>query len=129
MGKALFLGLSAAFFTAYSIVAGAVLHPSDKIISITAASDQCTTPPDPQHILLPGEPCYNKEVSRIPVIGSLLKGLSNIIDVATNLFSGFGQLVTFQAGLPQASAITLLIFIPLGFVNGYIFYSAIRGNS
>jgi len=126
MDKALFIGLSAAFFTAYSLVASALVNPTSSIIPIETVDQRCDDEPT---ILLPGDPCYQQEASRIPIIGGLLSGLSNIIEIASNMFGGFGQLITFQAGLPAASFITLLIFVPLGFINGFIIFSAIRGSS
>lgn len=126
MGKALFLGLSAAFFIGYSAVASALLVDSSSIAPIAdVTSQECESP---SGILLPGDPCYEAEARNVPFIGGLLAGLSNIVEVATNLFSGFGQLITFQAGLPGASMVTAIIFVPLGFVNAFIIYTAIRSG-
>lgn len=128
MGKAVFLGLSAAFFIGYAALANALLVPNASItpISTPTSSDglDCESVP----ILLPGDPCYAEEAGGIPIIGPILEGLSNTVSVATSLFGGFFQLITFQAeGLAAASMVTALIFIPLGFANAYIIFTAIRG--
>lgn len=128
MGKAIFMALSVAIFVAYSLVANALLIPNETISPIGLPGDEeCVSE---SAILLPGDPCYEAEASRIPIIGDFLAGLSNAFEVATNLFSGFFQLITFQArGLESASLITALIFVPLGFANAFIVFSAIRGSS
>lgn len=125
MGKAVFLGMSAAFFTAYALIANALVIPNERITPISTQTSDC----EDVTILLPGDPCYTEEASGIPIIGPLLAGLSNTISVAASLFSGFMQLITFQAnGLYAASLITALIFYPLGFINAFIIFSAIRGS-
>lgn len=127
MAKALFMGLSAAFFIAYSLLANALLIANDTITPISQPStENCEDVP----ILLPGDPCYAQEASGIPIIGPILEGLSSTVSVAASLFSGFFQLITFQAnGLEAASFITILIFGPLTFINGFIIFTAIRGGS
>lgn len=137
MNKALFLGLSAVFFIAYAAIANALLIPNDdRIVAISVPStDSADTDPcaDAPVILLPGDPCYTQQANRIPIIrniAGLLTGVTNILTTAGSLFSGFFQLITFQApGLETASIITAMIFIPLGFVNGFIIFTAIRGSS
>jgi hypothetical protein len=125
MGKALFVGLSAAFFTAYSLIATALFVPTDTITPIGLPGERCEDAP---LVLLPSDPCYAQEASRIPFIGDFLAGLSNALEVAGNIFSGFFQLLTFQTENTGASVITLMIFMPLGFVNAFIIFGAIRGS-
>lgn len=128
MAKALFVGLSAAFFTGYSLIASALLVPNQN--PITPISPPSQEDCDDVVILLPGTACYQQEASTIPIIGGLLAGASNVLSIAGTLFGGFFQLITFQAqGLGAASMITALIFVPLGFINGFIIFTAIRGSS
>ena len=127
MGKALFVGLSAAFFTAYSLIATALFVPTDTIIPIGLPGERCEDDDD-SLILLPSNPCYAKEAKKIPWVGEFLAGLSDALEVAGNIFSGFFQLLTFQTGNTGASVITLMIFMPLGFVNAFIIFGAIRGG-
>lgn len=137
MPKAIFLGLSAVFFIAYAAIANALLIPSNSQIVAISVPNQNATDTDPcadaPVILLPGDPCYTQQANRIPIvrnIAALLTGVTNILSAAGTLFSGFFQLITFQApGLESASMITAIIFVPLTFVNGYIVFTAIRGSS
>lgn len=127
VGRALFLGLSAAFFIGYSLIATALVIPTSKIVPIENLADQeCV---DTGGIVLPGDPCYREAASSIPVIGGLLAGLSDITSVVGDLFSGFFQLISFQSGFTAASIITLIIFVPLGFINAFIIFTAVRGSS
>ena len=126
MGKALFMGLSAVFLTAYSLLATALFVPTSTLEPISATQElDCSD----AGFLVPGDPCYKVEAKRIPIIGGLLAGVSDVLDVAGQMFSGFGQLLTFQTGSSAASFITLLIFVPLGFINAFIIFGAIRGSS
>lgn len=131
MFRALFLGMSVAFFIGYSLIADALLTPTSEITPITSLNElDCPLPRDGgPGILLPGDPCYTKEASRIPIIGDFLAGFSDALEAAGQLFDGFFQLITFQSGLPAASFITLLIFVPLGFINAFMIFTAIRGTS
>lgn len=127
MAKALFVGLSAAFFTVYSLIATALVVPNQSINPISPPSQEDC---DEVVILLPGTACYEQEASTIPFIGGLLSGASNVLSLAGDLFGGFFQLITFQAeGLGSASLITALIFVPLAFVNAFIIFTAIRGTA
>lgn len=131
MGKALFLGLSAAFFIAYSLIATALLVNTDTIAPPTTGNSNASTqeqcegfPPSSFHQFLLCSGWNN-----IPGVGDVLQGTDNVLQVAGTLFSGFLQLISFNAGLPAASFVTLLIFGPLAFINAYIVFTAIRGSS
>lgn len=122
MNKALFVGISAAFFIAYSLAANALgVGGNDEIGPLTVPTVQESQTES-------GDPRLD-----IPVLGPIVKFVVSgieAVDAATNIFTGFFQLITFQApGLEQASLITLLIFVPLAFANGFIVFSAIRGSS
>lgn len=113
MLSALFIGGSAAFFTAYVLAANALGVIGDSEISPI-------TPPGAD----------NPE--RNAPFGFILDFADGVIDafqVAFNLAGQFFQLLTFQApGQEAASLITAIIFVPLGFVNGIIIFRLIRGG-
>lgn len=126
MGKALFVGLSAAFFIAYALVAQALLVPDQKtILPINNVSEGCITqgPED-------DESCISDDPrTRIPILGPIVQAVASALEIGTQLFSGFFQLITFQAaGLESASLVTVLIFTPLTFINAFIIFTAIRGS-
>jgi hypothetical protein len=130
MAKALWLGLSMAFFTGYSLIATALFVPTSTLepVYTDGSSVDCSSIEDAGLIVLPGDPCYKEVASGIPIIGGFLSGVSDVLDVAGQMFSGFFQLVTFQTGFPAASFLTLLIFVPLFTINAFIIFGAIRGN-
>lgn len=126
MGKALFIGLSFAFLTGYSLVATALFVPASTLTPIGDVSElDCSD----SGIVFPGDPCYKQETAKLGWLGDLLGGASDILDVTGQMFSGFWQLVTFQTGYSGASFLTLLIFTPLGAINAYIIFTAVRGGS
>lgn len=123
MGKAVFIGLSAAFLTAYAIIANALLIQNELIEPISA-SECITQGQGADQTCISDDPAVN-----IPILGPIIEATASAISVGFSLFNGFFQLITFQAnGLEAASAITALIFYPLGFVNAFIIFSAIRGS-
>jgi hypothetical protein len=128
MDKALFIGLSAAFFTAYSLVASALLTPEQtRIVPITPQGNECVTQGIGEN-----ETCIadDPRVRNLSWFGQFIGGVASVISVANDIFADFFQLLTFQAkGLEAASFVTALIFVPLGFINGFIIFSAIRGSS
>lgn len=127
MGKALFVGLSAMFFIAYSAIANALLFPTSQILpignTVQTNADECSgieiAPLGPNVICLGAD---------IPILGPVLGGIQDIFSTAAQIFGGFFQLITFNAGLGAASMVTLMIFVPLGFANAFIIFSAIRGS-
>lgn len=131
MGRALFLGLSTAFFIAYSLIANALLMP----VPNTVTSVGVPGSDDLEQSVCEGFPPTSMDQflicsgwKDIPVAGPLFSGITNIIELAGQLFGTFFQLLTFQ--VPEAvaaSMVTALIFIPLGFINGFIIFTAIRG--
>lgn len=126
MGRALFVGMSVAFFTAYSLVTSALLIPNDQITPITSTSGfECVTQGEGD-----SESCIEDDPrTRIWLIGPFIEAAANVLSVGADMFSGFIQVITFQAsGLEAASVVTLLIFGPLAFVNAFIVFSAIRGS-
>lgn len=125
MAKALFLGLSAAFFIGYALIANALLIPNQE--TITFGSDQfgCITQGEGDD-----ESCISDDpVVSIPILGPIIETVANVISVSVQLFGPFFQLLTFQAqGLGVASLITVLIFTPLLLINAFIIFSTIRGS-
>lgn len=105
--QAVFVGGSALFFLAYVLVAEAfgILSSGITVTAITAPS--------------------------APDRGGILGGIDAVIQALTyafDLMSRFFQLLLFQApGLEGASLITLLIFTPLTFINGWIIFRGLRG--
>jgi hypothetical protein len=130
MDKALFLGLSAAFFMAYSLVAAALFNsPADQITPISSPipseEEHCEGFPTNYHDFL-----ICSGWGDVPIAGGIFEGIDDFITLAGNLFGTFFQLITFQVpGAVAASTVTFLIFIPLTFINGFIIFSAIRGSS
>lgn len=127
MGKALFLGLSAAFFIAYSLIANALFVDTSQISGFTSPAntpeaDNCTG-------ILIISVCSTGTFNNVPFIGGLLQGTADVFTAAGQIFSGFAQLITFNAGSNSASIVTLLLFTPLGFINAFIIFTAIRGSS
>lgn len=131
MAKALFLGLSAAFFICYSLIASALLTPVPNPITNVGlpgaeTSEVCEGfPPSSldQFLICSGW-------KDIPIAGSFFTGVTNVLEFAGTLFGAFFQLLLFQ--VPEAvaaSMITAIIFVPLGFVNAFIIFTAIRGSS
>ena len=104
MGQAAFMGGSALFFTAYVLIAEAF-----GILGTSSISD----------INAPGAPDR----------GGIFGAIDAVIQVFTfgfDLVARFFQLLTFQApGLEAASMVTLIIFVPLTFINGWIIVSGI----
>lgn len=125
MAKALFLGLSAAFFIAYALVANALLIPDQKTITFGSNELGCITQGEGAD-----EECISDDPAvRIPILGPIIETVANVISVGVQLFSPFFQLLTFQAeGLGAASFLTLLIFTPLLVINSFIIFSTIRGS-
>lgn len=131
MGKALFLGLSAAILMGYSLIASAVVDSYDqKIVPISAPTGS-----EPE--VCEGFPPsgYNQFLicsgwGDLPAVGGLFTGVGDAFELAGKLFGGFFQLLTFQVpGLVAASTITAILFVPLGFINGYIIFTAIRSGN
>lgn len=107
MGKAVFVGGSALFFTSYLLVAEAF-----GIIGGTAITSVDQPAPPEQ-----GSGFFGA-----------VDAILNIFNFGFNLIANFFQLMTFQApGLEGASLITALIFVPLTLINGWIIVTAIRG--
>jgi len=132
MGKALFLALSAAFFIGYSLIANALGYGGDPLQPITTPGSGIageTTEEEGQFCASGGflDVCDN------PIWGPIIRTIAGFGEAVTNfatIFSGFFQLITFQApGQSEASMVTLLIFGPLTFANGFIIFSAVRGSS
>lgn len=125
MGKAVFLALSAVFFIAYSLIANALLIPTETITPINNNGLNCVTQNEDD-----GIECISDDPrTNIPIIGPLLEAAASALSVGAQLFSGFFQLITFQAnGLEGASVLTALIFVPLGLANAFIIFTAIRGG-
>lgn len=132
MARALFIGLSFAFLTAYSLIASALLVDTSTIVPVssienvedTEQTQTCSeTPFGFQKFLI----CSGW--NNIPGVGPALETAGNILSASFVIFGGFFQLITFNAGLPAASFITLLIFGPLLAVNAFIIFTAIRGSS
>lgn len=128
VGKALFLGMSAAFFIAFSAIAAALNFSTESEITppgVTALDEETGE-----------EKCLGifiqicgEDLSGIPLVGPTVDALASIQQFAYELFAPFFQLLTFQVpGLEAASFITLLIFGPLAFINAYIIFTAIRGS-
>lgn len=126
MGKTIFVMISVIFFSAYSLIANAMLVPASTITPIAGVTDN---PEDCQGIeiapLGPGIICID---SNVPIVGGFFETIGDAFSGASQMFSGFFQLITFQAGLPVASMVTLLIFVPLTFANAFIIFSTIRGS-
>jgi hypothetical protein len=130
MGKAIFLSLSVALFIGYSLIANALGFDGDPL-------DPLSSPQSTSSFV--DEQCLNEETGqerllcRAPVMGPIVKfilGTGQAVSAAADIFSGFFQLITFQApGQSAASLVTLLIFGPLTFANGFIIFNAVRGNS
>lgn len=138
MGKALFLGLSAGFLIAYALVSNALFgaNSSTLIVPIsspfsedTNASGFCDSPGS--FFVPQGAKFVICEVwNNIPVLSNISEGISDFYELATTIFGGFFQLITFQ--IPEAvaaSVITYIIFVPLGLANAFIIFTAIRGSS
>lgn len=107
MGRAIFVGLSVAFFGAYVAIANA-------LGILGAGIDPLTVPTAPD--------------TGGGFFGSI-EGIVAIFAYGFTLFGQFLKLITFQLpGQETTSLITALIFIPLGFINGYIVFTAIRGS-
>jgi hypothetical protein len=126
MAKAVFLALSAAFFTAYAIIASALLIPTQNITPINNNGLECITQGEGEDTTcISDDPAVN-----IPFLGPILEAVASSLSVGASLFSGFFQLITFQAnGLAAASVVTALIFVPLGIANAYIIFTAVRGST
>lgn len=125
MAKSLFLGLSAAFFIAYALVANALLIPDQKTIVFGNNELGCITQGTGSD-----EECISDDPRvNIPILGPIIETAANILSASVQLFGPFFQLLTFQAqGLGAASFITVLIFTPLTIVNAFIIFSTIRGG-
>lgn len=125
MAKALFLGLSAAFFIAYALVANALLIPNQETIVFGNNELGCLTQGSGDD-----EECISDDPRvNIPILGPIIETAANILSASAQLFGPFFQLLTFQAqGLGAASFITVLIFTPLTIVNAFIIFSTIRGG-
>lgn len=108
MGKALFLGGSAAFMTAYILFAEAFgLLGTDDIAAIGA----------------PGTPEGGSGFFAV------LDAILSVFIYVFELIGRFFQLLTFQfPGTEVVALISLFIFIPLTFINGFILFTAIRGS-
>lgn len=123
MNRAMFIGLSAVFFISYSLIANALGVGGDSLNPITA----------PQSGDFVDEQCDGNSVCDVPILGGIVKfvlGAGEAISDASNIFVGFFQLITFQApGMESASIVTLVIFVPLAFINAFIIFTAIRGTS
>ena len=104
MGQAAFMGGSALFFTVYILIAEAF-----GILGQSTISD----------IDAPGAPDR----------GGFFGAIDAIIQVFAfgfDLVARFFQLLTFQApGLEAASMVTIIVFVPLTFINGWIIVSGI----
>ena len=126
MGRALFLGLSTAFFIAYALIANALLITDQKTITFGDSELGCITQGVGED-----ESCIKDDPRvNIPILGPIIEATASAISVGAQLFGPFFQLITFQAeGLGAASFITLLIFTPLSVINGFIIFTAIRGSS
>lgn len=125
MAKAVFLGLSAAFFIAYALVANALLIPNQETITFGTDQFGCITQGEGDE-----EECISDDPRvNIPILGPIIEATANVISSSVQLFGPFFQLLTFQAqGLGAASFITVLIFTPLAIINGFIIFSTIRGS-
>lgn len=108
MGRAFFVGLSAAFMTAYALIADALGLGSGDV-----GFDPVEVPESPDRGGWDG----------------FIDGVLASFSYAFDLMETFFQLLTFQAaGQETASVITLMIFVPLGFINAYIIFTAVRGS-
>lgn len=127
MAKALFLGLSAAFFIAYALVANALLIPNQRTIHFgNEEFAGCITQGEGEDVECIAD---DSRVQKLGFFGDLIEFVTSAVAVSVNLFSPFFQLITFQAqGLGAASFITVLIFTPLAIINGFIIFSTIRGS-
>lgn len=107
MGKALFVGLTVIFFTAYVQIAAGVGVFGEEIAPLT----------------IPAPPVTG---------GGFLDTISAVFEIfkyGFTMFVDFLKLITFQIpGQESASLLTAIIFVPLGFINGYIIFTAIRGS-
>lgn len=125
MAKALFMGLSAAFFMGFSLIAAALdIGDGNTIIApgiTTSEQEQCIG------VFIT---VCSTDFTGIPVIGQLLQAGSNVQEFFYQTFAPFFQLLTFQVpGLEAASIITIMIFGPLAFINAYIIFTAVRGST